>query len=168
MVWACWRNFQASMSYVQQQLQNWFIGWFFNWINMVPVRFLDRWCIIQQLLSSDYSIDHCFYDKLQQQDIVLRKLCMHGNSQHFDWIVFMMKVFLLLAESRRNKQKCDWPNYLSASIVILISQNALRSGFISFCVCYPRPSTQEIWLSCLLQWNFEPYLQNFDVSILDV
>ncbi len=21
---------------------NWFIGWFFNWINMVPVRFLDR------------------------------------------------------------------------------------------------------------------------------
>ena len=42
MVWACSENFQASMSSVEQQLQHWFIGWVFNWINMVPVRFLDR------------------------------------------------------------------------------------------------------------------------------
>jgi hypothetical protein len=34
------------------------------------------------------------------------------------------------AESGRNKQKCAWPKYLSTSIGSLISQNALRSGFI--------------------------------------
>ncbi len=106
MVWACWGNFQASMSYVEQQPEKWFIGWFFNWINMVPVRFLESQCFVQQLLSSDYSIDPCFYNKLQQQDIGLRKLCMHGNCQHFDWMVFLMKIFQLLAESGRKKQKC--------------------------------------------------------------
>ena len=118
--------------------------------------------------SSDYSIDHCFNDKLQQQNSGSRKLCMHGNCQYFDWMVFVMKIFRLLAESGRNKQKCAWANCLSTSIGNLIWQNALQSCFISFCVCYPRPSTQEIWLSCLLQWNFEPDRQNFDVSILDV
>ena len=168
MVWACSENFQASMSSVEQQLQNWFTGWVLNWINTVSVRFLDRKCFIQRLFSSDYSMDHCFNDKLQQQNSGSSKLCMHGKCQYFDWMVFVMKIFRLLAESGRNKQKCAWANCLSTSIGSLIWQDALRTCFISFYVCYPRPWTQEIWLSCLLQWNFEPDRQNFDVSILDV
>ena len=35
------------MSYVEQQLQNWFVCWFFDWMNMVSVKFLGCQCFIQ-------------------------------------------------------------------------------------------------------------------------
>jgi len=51
---------------------------------MVPVRFLSRKCLIQALLSSDYSTDHGFNDKLEQQGDGLRKIHMHSNPKYFD------------------------------------------------------------------------------------
>ena len=130
------------MSYVEQQLQNWFISWFFNWINIVPVRFLGRKCFVQALLSSGYT----FNDKLEQQGVGLRKIYMHSNPKYFDWMVFELRIFLLLAELRRNEHKCAWPNDLSTSTGSLISQDSLLSCFISSYIWNPRPSAQDLTL----------------------
>ena len=62
------------MSYVVQHLQNWLISWFFNWFKMVSVRFLERKCFIQPLLSSEFSIDLCFDDILEQHGVGLKKV----------------------------------------------------------------------------------------------
>ena len=72
------------MSYVVQYLQNWLISWLFNWFKMVSVRFLGRKCFIQPLLSSDFSIDLCFDDMLEQQGVGLKKPHMHINPRYFD------------------------------------------------------------------------------------
>ena len=48
------------------------------------LRFLGRKCIIQPLLSSDFSIDLCFDDMLEQQGVGLKKPHMHINTEYFD------------------------------------------------------------------------------------
>ena len=77
------------MSYVVQQLQNWLISWMFNWFKMVSVRFLGRKCFIQPLLSSEFSIDLCFDDMLEQHGVGLKKPHMHIYTEYFDWMVFV-------------------------------------------------------------------------------
>ena len=56
----------------------------FNWFKMVSVRFLGRKCIIQPLLSSEFSIDLCFDDMLEQHGVGLKKPHMHIHTEYFD------------------------------------------------------------------------------------
>ena len=159
---------RLAMSYSVQQQQNWLISWLFIWFNMVSVRFLGSKYFIQPLLLSDYSINHCFNNMLEQQGIALRKIHLHINPKYFDWMVFVISIFQLLAESRRNKHEGAWPNYLSTSMGSLIWQDSLWSCFISCYMWHIRPSTQEILLSSLLQWNFEPDQHYSAVPIVDL
>ena len=79
---------------------------------MVSVRFLGHRYFIQPLFSSVYSINHGFDDMLEhqeQQGVAFRKLHLHINPKY---LVFVISIFQLLAESRRNKHESAWPNYL--------------------------------------------------------
>ena len=123
----------ANMSYILQQLHNWLISLLLIWFNMVfqAVRFLGHKCFVHPLLLSDYSINHCFHNMLE--GVGLKKLNMLINPKNLNWMVFVMRIFQLLAESWRNKHKCAWPNYLSTLIGSLISQNSLWSYVLGSC-----------------------------------
>ena len=51
---------------------------------LVSVRFLGRKCFIQPLLSSDFSINLCFDDMLEQEGVGLKKPHMHIHTEYFD------------------------------------------------------------------------------------
>ena len=129
----------------------------------------DFWvkCLIPPLISSDFRINLCFNNILEQQGVGLKKPHMHIDPKYFDWMVSVINIFQLLAGTRRNKHKCAWPNHLSTQMASLISKDSWLSCFISCYMCHHRPSAQEIWLSWLLLWNFEPDWQNFVAGILD-
>ena len=61
---------------------------------MVSVRFLGRKleCFIQPLLSSEFSIDLCFDDMLEQHGVGLKKPHMHINTEYFDQMVFVTSI----------------------------------------------------------------------------
>ena len=150
-----------------QQLQNCLISWLFNWFKMpvVFVMFLGCKCFIQPLFSSDCSIDLCFDDMLEQQGVGLKKLQMVINPKCFNWMVFVISIFQLLAGSRRNKHECAWPNEISTPMGSLISQDSLWSSFISCYMCHHRPNTRDLTLLLALM-KFRAWSANFVAWIL--
>ena len=125
------------MSYVVQQLQNCLISWFFNWINMVSVKFLGRTTVVDALFNHSFrvivesiiALMTTSWSSRDCQGVALRKLHLHMNSKYFNWMVFVISIFQVLAESRRNKHESAWPYYFSTVMGILISQDSLRSFY---------------------------------------